>query len=206
MSPLQFSRFALYVPSEAFLHVVNDPRFQKAPGSSDKHHNWTGGLAKHTEEVIQISLDMAKSVFVGVPTIDFEVLVTAGLWHDFGKIWAYEQIEASPGGTLQDGTVVNASHKWVDTPLKSLTGGHLARSYAEWISFCKTFEALELRPRLQENFINAVGHCILAHHGCREWGSPCSPQTPEAYILHLADSCSARLLGGESLGHYNKRK
>ena len=40
--------------------------------------------------------------------------------------------------------------------------------------------------------VNQVGHCILAHHGHKEWGSPVEPITTEARILHFADDLSAR--------------
>jgi 23S rRNA maturation-related 3'-5' exoribonuclease YhaM len=39
---------------------------------------------------------------------------------------------------------------------------------------------------------DAVIHCMLSHHGRREWGSPVEPVTPEAYILHVADMLSSR--------------
>jgi 23S rRNA maturation-related 3'-5' exoribonuclease YhaM len=41
--------------------------------------------------------------------------------------------------------------------------------------------------------IDEVWHCILSHHGMKEWGSPVAPQTRMAWLLHLADGLSARL-------------
>jgi 23S rRNA maturation-related 3'-5' exoribonuclease YhaM len=38
-----------------------------------------------------------------------------------------------------------------------------------------------------------VLHAIIAHHAWREWGSPCTPDTRLAWLLHLCDSLSARL-------------
>ena len=32
-----------------------------------------------------------------------------------------------------------------------------------------------------------------AHHGIRAWGSPVSPNTQLAWLLHLSDNLSARL-------------
>jgi 23S rRNA maturation-related 3'-5' exoribonuclease YhaM len=33
----------------------------------------------------------------------------------------------------------------------------------------------------------------MAHHGRREWGSPVSPATPTAQLLHQSDMTSARM-------------
>jgi 3'-5' exoribonuclease len=38
-------------------------------------------------------------------------------------------------------------------------------------------------------------HIILAHHGTKEFGSPNSPTTIEALIVHLADMTEAKLTG-----------
>lgn len=198
MSP-DFARFQDHVPRhaiDAFNFVRNNADFLSVSASSNKHHNWDGGLAVHTDEVITISLDMAKSV----PGVDLGILVVAGMWHDFGKIWAYEKVEVPDRPDVMGGST---HMEWVDTKAKHLVGGHLSRSYAEWLVFNRRiFNRSD--PTTPAAFVDAVGHCILAHHGCREWGSPCTPQTKEAFILHLADSCSARLLGGENLGSYRK--
>ena len=36
-------------------------------------------------------------------------------------------------------------------------------------------------------------HCVLAHHGELEWGSPTYPACPEAIIVHMADNLDAKL-------------
>ena len=41
-------------------------------------------------------------------------------------------------------------------------------------------------------------HCIFAHHGKKEYGSPIEPHCPEAYILNIADGLSAEMF------RYNK--
>jgi len=38
-----------------------------------------------------------------------------------------------------------------------------------------------------------VLHAILAHHGCREAGSPVAPKTREAWLVHFCDGISARM-------------
>jgi len=36
-------------------------------------------------------------------------------------------------------------------------------------------------------------HCVLAHHGEHEYGSPKLPQTIEAFILYTADNADAKI-------------
>ena len=38
-----------------------------------------------------------------------------------------------------------------------------------------------------------IQHCILAHHGEYEYGSPVRPQIPEAEIIHYIDQIDAKM-------------
>ena len=44
-----------------------------------------------------------------------------------------------------------------------------------------------------EKLENELKHCILAHHGELEYGSPKKPALAEAVALNLADNTDARL-------------
>lgn len=165
--------------------VVDTDAFWISPGSSNKHHNWTGGLAQHTLEVIRIALRMAQEI----PEAKASVLLVAGLWHDYGKIWSYRRRTASD--TYDPHFARPGEPQWEDSPLKDWMGGHLAKSYGEYLAYARKTN------NILTNFDEEVLHCILAHHGQREWGSPARPCTREAWILHLADSASARCLGKE---------
>jgi 23S rRNA maturation-related 3'-5' exoribonuclease YhaM len=64
------------------------------------------------------------------------------------------------------------------------------------MEFNKHYTWLTLQPWFKDNDnINPdnIIHNILSHHGKREYGSPVSPATKEAWILHQADNLSARL-------------
>lgn len=140
--------------------VITHPEFPLAFGSSKRHHAYIGGLAEHTLEVGQIAWDMRS---FGCLKVNTDVLCTAVIFHDFMKIRDYE-----PDG------VKTQYHDQIR---------HVAGSYAEWI---RISDQCDVR---QENR-DSVGHCILAHHGRKEWGSPIEPQTVEAQILHFADMLS----------------
>jgi 3'-5' exoribonuclease len=139
--------------------VLNDPRFGEWPASVDKHHAYVGGLAAHTYEVFDC---LPSSVGV-----NFQVLLVAAIWHDYGKLWDYEK---------------NSEGIWVKTPHYKLVR-HVSRSYAEFMKAAPSV--------VPEELIDQIGHCILAHHGRKEWGSSVEPATPEALALHQADYFSA---------------
>lgn len=96
-------------------------------------------------------------------SVNLEVLVAAVIFHDVMKIRDYNT-DGKP------------------TYYKSIIY-HVAGSYANW--------EMTARGEFDDSFVDAVGHCILAHHGRREWKACVEPQTVEAFILHHADMLSA---------------
>ena len=58
-----------------------------APAAKNNHHNYVGGLLKHTLECIEI----AKGIFKTIPTkIDEDLIISACIMHDFAKIFEYK--------------------------------------------------------------------------------------------------------------------
>ena len=146
--------------------VIDRKAFQTGYGSAsneNKHHNYPGGLLQHTAEVMSLALNAAGS---NVFHVDMDVLRTAVVFHDIGigKIRDY-----NPDDTPTD--------------FKSKIY-HVADGYAFWVHVAQM--------RVSQEFIDAVGHCLLAHHERREWKSWVEPQTIEAYLLHHADVLSAQ--------------
>jgi len=123
-------------------------------------------LEEHTAEVLQFGVKQ-----IGVDP----VFVVAAIWHDFAKIFEYEFITADE--TSADLVVVSK-------PYRDLIG-HIVGSYTEFVQVAQSFG-------YPDSFIASVGHCILAHHGRKEWGSPVEPRTPEAWMLHSCDMMSAQ--------------
>lgn len=135
------------------------------PGEKHSHHAYNGGLAVHTGEVVEIAIGANQQCR------DDAVIVIAGLFHDVGKIWDYSQ-------TSEGSWTKTSHHKNVK---------HLVRSFSEFERHCLRYPDHGLSLEQIEN----IEHCILAHHGRREWGSPVEPVTPEALLLHQADYYSA---------------
>lgn len=163
-----------YIAPDHVLHIIcrlplSDARFVESPASTDSHHCYPGGLVYHTREVLCLCIEAAKVADV---SIDLPVLVTAAIWHDYGKVWDYEADPTSESG-----------YRRTDHCLRIR---HLSKSYG-------LFMVQASKGGLSDVVTDAVGHCILSHHGTREWGSPVKPVSREAWILHTSDQLSARL-------------
>ena len=48
-------------------------------------------------------------------------------------------------------------------------------------------------PDFPEKLANDLKHCIVAHHGELEYGSPKKPALAEAMALNLADNADAKM-------------
>lgn len=137
--------------------LTDCPRFSVWPAARNNHHAYRGGLLAHTVEVATIALGIADLI----PDVNRDILLTAALWHDWGKVEEYAPTE--------DGGYRSALGAAAHIPLGADKFTEVYRG--EW--------AEEVR------------HCILAHHGRVDWGSPVEPATREALILHQADMLSA---------------
>jgi 3'-5' exoribonuclease len=137
-----------------------------------KHHYGKGGLLRHTAEVVALcSINQAFLAQRGHPIND-KVLFLAALFHDVGKIWDYEPVPETE------------YKEWRGTAHKRNIH-HISRSGIVWTkAVAETGQCKEIEDE--------VLHCILSHHGLREWGSPVFPKSREAWILHLCDGLSAR--------------
>lgn len=151
--------------------VITDKRFILSPAAREKHQAFPGGLIVHTGEVLEAALALSTISFA---KLDKDVIITAVVWHDFGKIYDYEEVV--------DLQAVGFKYKYTDHQ-RSIR--HLSRSYAE-------FYRASLEHGLDEATRDKISHCILAHHGRKEWGSPVEPCSPEAFAVHFADMMSSR--------------
>jgi 3'-5' exoribonuclease len=152
--------------------ILHSSKFLSCSGSHTPkaHHYGEGGLLQHTYEVISISQGIA-TFYSGIHKIDKKVLFLAALYHDVGKCWDHS---------------IDEQIGFVETKPHRRTIHHITRSAIQWE---KQADILNLNP----DFVHKVTHCILSHHGRREWGSPVMPLSREAWILHLSDSMSARV-------------
>lgn len=149
------------------LLLLRDEDFYAWPASASGHHHCgENGLATHTQEVLRISLEMAKSaidIYGERCALDAEVIAVAAIWHDSGKLDEYARgdgIFTKPPGRPH----------------------HIIGSAVRFSEACPN------HPKGA-----AILHAIEAHHGRREWGSNREPGTPEALIVHQADMLSVAM-------------
>ena len=161
--------------------MLQRQEFPIAPGSTTKHHAYTGGLAEHTLEVVEYCNNSIKAV-----GLNYDIVISAAIIHDWAKIYDYAYVPNTDDPS-------DEPMKWVNTPYK-FTIHHIAGSHAEF--FRQAYNVLHLPTQ------RAIEHCILSHHGRKEWGSPVEPQTPEALILHQADNWSAQFGPGKEKSVY----
>jgi 3'-5' exoribonuclease len=141
-------------------------RFRRAPAAKFYHQAYCHGLLEHTLSVAQA----VNAISACFPGIDRDLALTGALIHDIGKIEAYAQdptaIDLTDGGRLQG-----------EIPL----GYYLVRS---------TIERIEGFP---PSLARALLHIQLSHHGTYENGSPVTPCTREATIVHAIDNLGGKL-------------
>jgi 3'-5' exoribonuclease len=149
------------------LKILNSDRFRVCPAARKQHQAFDGGLIVHTAQVLEAALLMSQSGFIKA---DKQIITTAVIYHDCAKV--YDYFPAKDG----------ADPRYEYTSHQKLIR-HLPRSYAVFMS--------DTEGKVAEDIREQIAHCILAHHGRKEWGSPVEPLTTEANIIHMADMLSA---------------
>jgi 3'-5' exoribonuclease len=140
--------------------------FRRAPAAKFYHQAYCHGLLEHTLSVAQA----VNAISACFPGIDRDLALTGALIHDIGKIEAYAQdptaIDLTDMGRLQG-----------EIPL----GYYLVRSTIERIG------------GFPPSLARALLHIQLSHHGTYENGSPVTPRTREATIVHAIDNLGGKL-------------
>lgn len=174
--------------------VLTIPEFATAPGGATRHHIHEGGLAEHTMEVLHECWMQSE----GLSEWSKDILYTAAVFHDVGKIHEYTIVQKL-------GPPVNCGAKVLrailpETEVKKTEFarlvGHLSWSWMFFIQSVSSTHRHYMHRVFDELFIEQVSHCMLAHHGRRAWGSPVEPETREAFILHHADMLSMKQASG----------
>ncbi|MDF1541789.1 MAG: HD domain-containing protein [Anaerosomatales bacterium] len=147
-------------------------RFVSCPGARTHHHAYLGGLMEHTLAVAALCR-MLGQTYDGVDT---DLLVTAALLHDIGKV--DELTYDTAVGYTDEGRLL----------------GHVVLSERRLREV-----AASLTPAPPRELLTRLSHAVLSHHGELEWGSPKRPSTIEALLLHHADNLDAKADGFISL-------
>lgn len=147
---------------------VQDGEFQKKfrqhSAAKSVHHGFIGGLLEHTLGVTKLC-DFFAATY---PAINRDLLLTAAMFHDMGKL---TEISGFPENDYTDAGQL-LGHIYI--------GAHLVQNACDAI--------LGFPECLKRELL----HCILAHHGELEYGSPKKPALLEAFALNYADNVDAK--------------
>lgn len=139
--------------------------FCKSSAAKTIHHNFMGGLLEHTLSVTKLC-DYYCSQY---PLLKRDLLISAAIFHDIGKVRElslFPENDYTDDGQFLGHIVIGA--EMVGEKIKEIDGF----------------------PKILENELK---HCILAHQGEYEFGSPKKPAIMEALALHFADNTDAKL-------------
>lgn len=158
-----------YLRQAVEYYFVEDAEFIKGfkghSAAKTVHHGFAGGLLEHTLSVVKMC-----DYFAGTYAIlNKDLLIASAICHDIGKT---KELSAFPDNDYTD-----------DGQLL----GHIIIG-VEMVS-----EAVRAIPGFPEKLASELKHCIIAHHGELEYGSPKKPALAEAMALNLADNADAKM-------------
>ena len=139
--------------------------FKKHSAAKSVHHGFIGGLLEHTLSVAKMCDFFAKQY----PILNRDLLMTSAICHDIGKV--YELSDVPMNDYTDAGQLL----------------GHIVMG-SEMLG-----KIMDSIPDFPTKLKNELKHCILAHHGELEYGSPKKPALIEAMALNLADNADAKI-------------
>lgn len=139
--------------------------FRNASAAKAVHHGFVGGLLEHTLSVTKLC-DYYCTLY---PVLKRDLLLTAAICHDIGKT---KEISAFPENDYTD---------------EGQLLGHIVMG-----SQMLSEKAAEINGFPHAVLIQ-LQHCVLAHHGKYEYGSPKIPAIVEAVALNYADDTDAKM-------------
>mgnify|MGYP000062616786 FL=1 len=140
-------------------------RFKFHSAAKSVHHGFVGGLLEHTLSVTKLSAYFADNYKI----LNKDLLVCAAMFHDIGKL---EELSTFPENDYTD---------------EGQLLGHIMIGAMEIAERIKTIDGFPVK------LAHEMEHCILAHHGELEYGSPKKPALVEALALSFADNIDAKM-------------
>lgn len=140
-------------------------KFKNVSAAKTVHHAFVGGLLEHSLSVTRLCANMCENYAF----LNRDIMICGALLHDVGKI---RELNAFPQNDYTDaGNFI----------------GHIVMGYE------MVMDRIKKIKDFPEILAGEIGHCILAHHGELEYGSPKKPATAEALALSMADNMDAKL-------------
>ncbi len=149
--------------------IITEPsiaaRYKRAPAAKVMHHAYLGGLIEHVVGLC----GLAKQVVAHYPELDLDLLLTAAILHDVGKL----------------------DELCYDRAIAYTTEGQLlGHIVMEFETVSKAIDVIEGFPHALKT---VVQHLLISHHGQYEFGSPKLPMIREAMVFHYLDDLDSKL-------------
>lgn len=158
-----------YLRQAVEYYFVKDETFIKIfkthSAAKTVHHGFSGGLLEHTLSVVKFCEYMVGAYQI----LNKDLLYAAAICHDIGKT---KELSSFPTNDYTD-----------DGQLL----GHIV------IGVEMMDDAIRTIPDFPTKLASELKHCIVAHHGELEYGSPKKPALAEAAALNFADNTDARM-------------
>ena len=141
-------------------------KFKKGIGGVSMHHNYIGGLAEHTLNVMYLT----KVLCDRYDCRRREIAILSAKLHDIGKIYELDYngpFKYTLEGELEGHIVIGV--QMIDRAIR------------------------DLNVPFSEDFVRRIKGCITQHHGKLEYGSPRKANMEESFILNFADSVDATM-------------
>jgi len=149
--------------------ILSDPaiaaKYKRAPAAKVMHHAYLGGLLEHVVSLC----GLAKLAAAHYPELDLDLLLTAAILHDVGKL---------------DELCYDRAISY------TVEGQLLGHIMMEFETVSKAMDAIEGFPA---NLKTVVQHLLISHHGEYEFGSPKLPMIREALVFHYLDDLDSKL-------------
>jgi len=149
--------------------ILNDPtvsvRYKRAPAAKTMHHAYLGGLLEHVVGLCGLAHQIAEHY----PELDLDLLLTAAILHDVGKLdeLCYDRVI----GYTTEGQLL----------------GHIVM---EIETVANAMNKIEGFPAALKT---VVQHLLISHHGQYDFGSPKLPMIREALVFHYMDDLDSKL-------------
>jgi 3'-5' exoribonuclease len=161
---------------QRFLRALFDDQdfrtaYLRSPAAMQNHHAYIAGLIEHSLSMARLALSLGRhyrSYYAGL--IDVDLVVAGCILHDMGKV--EELTSARSFAYTTEGRLI----------------GHITLGILRIDRI-----AVSMQPELSAEILLQLKHLVLSHHGKQEYGSPVTPQTPEAILLHHLDMVDSRM-------------
>lgn len=151
------------------LAIEHREQFMSKPAATDMHHAFKHGLLEHTLQMLETGAHLLRLPFYA-EVLNKDLCMFGLMFHDFGKIFEYG-----------DGPAFKKTLSGIKVP-------HIPKMAAV---IYHTAATLEIPDALKDEMMSIV----LSHHRFMEWGSPCTPSSPEALFVHFIDNLHGEVFG-----------